>query len=225
MPYTLKELQAAFSPHHSIQDFKDAGLYKESSPTVVVGELSGGTIHRDLPSKLQERLDTPGLGKYKDASREDAHCLCALLGHGLSAKDAYATFVASHRGEDARERKAGHFEDYMARSVKAAVTYVRQKKQPSRTGEDGEVIVEHTHRMEAVQRKWFWKNYIPSGRITIIAGDPGEGLNCKRQQGRGSGKTGGKQGTACRTLRDHHSRGRHRGGHLTKTRDSRSKHD
>src|SRR5580692_8151005 len=101
MPYTIAQM-------------KRAGLYLEAPATVDVGELGGGTVHHDLPSKLQNRLDMPGLGPYQDASREDAHCLCALLGHGMSPEDAYATFSASPRGEDARDRKSGHFEDYMA---------------------------------------------------------------------------------------------------------------
>jgi len=113
---------------YTIADFKRLGVYQKVPETVEIGELAGGTVDHDLPSKLQDRLDTPGLGKYKDASREDASCLCALLSHGLSPEDTYATFVASQRGEDARDRKDSHFEDYMARSIKAAVSYVGKER-------------------------------------------------------------------------------------------------
>jgi hypothetical protein len=40
---------------------------------------------------------------------------------------------------------------------------------------EAEVLVERLHRMEMKKTDWLWQNYIPLGRITILAGDPGVG--------------------------------------------------
>ncbi len=40
---------------------------------------------------------------------------------------------------------------------------------------DGHVIIERPHKMEGRSVDWLWENYIPLGRITILAGDPGIG--------------------------------------------------
>jgi len=39
----------------------------------------------------------------------------------------------------------------------------------------GHVIVERPHKMTMKTTRWLWLNYIPLGRITILAGDPGIG--------------------------------------------------
>ena len=52
------------------------------------------------------------------------------------------------------------------------LAFVTSSKLPE---SDGHVIVERPHKMVMKNTNWLWTNYIPLGRITILAGDPGIG--------------------------------------------------
>jgi hypothetical protein len=118
MPYTLKELQVAFP-------------YVES-PATVEGEIEPGAVWQDLPATLRKRLANVGGGKHDDASREDASVITALLRHDLSPQDVYATFDASARGADARDRKASHYDDYVQRTIRAQIGFLGKEVMPKK---------------------------------------------------------------------------------------------
>ena len=118
MPYTLKELQAAFPA--------------PESPATVEGEIEPGAVWQDLPPTLRKRLATAGGGKHDDPSREDASVITALLRHDLSPQDVYATFDASARGADARDRKASHYDDYLQRTIRAQIGFLGKEVMPKK---------------------------------------------------------------------------------------------
>lgn len=118
---------------YTIQELKDAGLYMEAPATADVGEIESGAVWQDLPTALRKRLATVGGGKYNDPSREDASVITALLRHDLSPQDAYATFDASARGADARDRKASHYDDYLQRTIRNQVGFLGKELMPKKS--------------------------------------------------------------------------------------------
>lgn len=178
---------------YNLQQMKDAGLYLEAPATVDVGELSGGKIISDIPDLLKLRLARVGGGQHNDPSRQDASDVTALLKCGLNPQDAYATFAASARGKDAESRKASHFEDYAARTVRAAMAFLgktvkdyenktvhidfgkRRHAGKSVTKDPSGFTVENPEYITPEAVRWLWRPYIPAGKITIIASDPGVG--------------------------------------------------
>jgi hypothetical protein len=175
---------------HSLSDFKKAGLYKEA-PASVSGEVRYGKIVLDIPDLLKQKLGDLRKGRHDDPSRQDSSVVTSLLRCGLNPSDAYATFAASPRGRDALTRKNGHFDDYLQRTIRASLSFLNKtledyKKKPIETIhidfarkrtyslQDG-INVAMASGIETEKAKWLWPGYIPSGKITILAGDPGMG--------------------------------------------------
>jgi DNA repair protein RadA/Sms len=152
-------------------------------------DLDGGSVI-SLSAKLQQRLDTMGGGKHDDESREDSSVITAMLAAGHSPEDVYVTFAASARGEHARKRHP-NFDDYMQRTIRNAVAFL--EKSAAKTNGHVEVdfgnehdpkanqltksgiIEERLDLIEPQKAQWVWKPYIPAGRISVLAGDPGMG--------------------------------------------------
>jgi hypothetical protein len=122
---------------HSLAQFKAAGLYKEAPRSSVdVGELGGGKIIK-LPDDLKAKLARVSVEPENPSGRDYA-LLCEMTKHIKRDNNLYATFDASARGADARNRKGSHYDDYMARTIKAvrarkateveSVTIVDKKK-------------------------------------------------------------------------------------------------
>jgi hypothetical protein len=106
---------------YNVQDFKDAGIWEEKLETEDVGDMPTGKDRRSrLSAWLCTRLNAVGGGKSGDASKVDSGVFKSMLEEGLSPEDALATFIASNRGTDARERKDGHFADYVQRTLRDA---------------------------------------------------------------------------------------------------------
>lgn len=117
----LKRTQRGYNP----SDFKTLGIYKEkAAPSYDASDIDldlGENKIMILSAKIQKRLETIGGGKFgDDESREDLSVITAMLAADISPQDVAATFLASPRGEDARERKPGHLDDYMQRTMRKA---------------------------------------------------------------------------------------------------------
>ncbi len=117
---------------YSLQQFKRMGLYMEAPPTAS-GEVAPGAVWQDLPAALRRRLSAVGGGKHNDPSREDAAVITALLNHELSPEDAYATFDSSARGADARNRKDGHYDDYVQRTIRKQLGFLGRERMPEKS--------------------------------------------------------------------------------------------
>jgi hypothetical protein len=175
MPYTLEDFgeiaKAAVSP----------------------GEVSSGEDRgNDLTETLRNRLNTVGGGKHDDPSREDLAIIVAMLRIDMEPSDVLTTFARSARGKDAavRHRK---FDDYMHRTIRRAKQYLEETGVDQRVltldfgrnhesnanrrppkDQDG-IIAEQAHLVAPQRTEWVWRPYIPAGRITMLAGDPGMG--------------------------------------------------
>jgi len=115
---------------YTLQQFVDAGVEEigrvaDATPTPV--NLKGGKVlTRDASLKIGSQmlalLDTTGNHdmEYGSGSEADFAVICALLRSSHSPADVAATFVASKRGEDARGRKPGHYDDYIERTMESA---------------------------------------------------------------------------------------------------------
>lgn len=175
---------------YSLEQLKQAGLYKEA-PESVNGEIRYGKIIEDIPDLLKQRIYRIGGGRYGDSSRQDSSDITALLKCGLTPGDCYATFADSPRGKDALSRKNGHFDDYLQRTIRASLSFLGKtledyKQKPietihidfarkrNYTLQDG-INVAMAEGIETEKAQWLWPGYIPSGKITILAGDPGMG--------------------------------------------------
>ena len=162
---------------HSIADFKRMGLYLEApSSSADDLDLEGGVVWQDLPSALRKRLST--VREDEDGSSVDYGVIKSLLEEGLNAADAGATFSASKRGKDAQGRKAD-YADYLQRTIrKAAARTITvdfsgvHEPSANRITKSG-ILEERTDLIEPQKTEWVWRPYIPAGRITILAGDPG----------------------------------------------------
>jgi putative DNA primase/helicase len=175
---------------YSLEQLRKKGLYKEA-PASVEGEVRSGKVIQDIPDLLKQRLSDLGKGRYNDSSRQDSKVITHLIRCGLNPSDAYATFAASPRGKDAIARKNGHFDDYLQRTIRASLSFLEKtlddykKKDPetlhidfarkrSYKLEEG-INVAQASEIETERPHWLWPGYIPAGKITILAGDPGMG--------------------------------------------------
>jgi hypothetical protein len=169
-------------PVYRIEQFRQLGLYQEASASEECS-LDGGAIVT-VPPKIANLLATVGGNSFGgDKSKQDSSVITMMIQGGLSAADTYATFRASAKGLDAIERKNGHSEDYMTRTIERALAFVHAnpskisvdfsnaKSRPEGTG----LIVSMGHEVETEKVHWVWPGYIPAGKLTLIAGDPGMG--------------------------------------------------
>ena len=111
--------------------------------------------------------------------------IAALLDH-MSAADAAATFSASKRGREAADRHP-QFENYLARTIAAAskirkgpesihVDFGKRRTAGKTVTEDESgFIIENPQYIQPEGVRWLWYPYVPAGKITIIASDPGVG--------------------------------------------------
>ncbi len=165
---------------YNLSDFKKADLYDPRKDLTLEVDFLEGKVIRDLPDKIKRRLEMGGEEFEGDYSRQDSATVTALLSHGISAEDVYATFTKSPRGKHALSRKTHHYNDYLRRTISRAVEYLQReikvdfgrKRQPS-VG-DG-IILTRASSVEVETPRWVWPGYIPAGKITILAGDPGLG--------------------------------------------------
>ena len=171
---------------YRIDDFKRLGLYQEKTDSKECS-LDGGKVVRDLnvSSRIKDLLATVGGTSHGgDGSRQDSAIITSLLSSGLSPADAAATFKTSVRGRDAQSRKEGHFDDYLQRTIERAAAFLDKNAKsdisvnfsnpkPSLTGTG--LIVSMGHEIETEKTEWIWPGYIPAGKLTLIAGDPGMG--------------------------------------------------
>ncbi len=172
MPYDLSDFPAE---------------YKSSDEEVV--NLGGGrNVFELLPSKVRELLNKKSDSTHgEDFSRQDSSIITAMLSSGQKPEDVFTTFLSSTRGKFASERKQGHVEDYLSRTIRKAVSYLNNGKNggngsisvdfgKKRKLIEGEgVLATMANSVETEKVQWLWKGYIPSGKMTIIAGDPGMG--------------------------------------------------
>lgn len=175
---------------YRIDDFKRLGIYCEK-PIAEECELGGGKIipRSRLSDKIWDSLNEQGGSSHGgDYSRQDSAVITSLLSAGHSPQDVYSTFLSSRRGQHASERKLGHLEDYVKRTVEKAVGYLKSKSSSNGSGKvsvnfanqrkksDGYgLVISMGHEVEVEKARWVWPGYIPAGKLTILAGDPGMG--------------------------------------------------
>jgi archaellum biogenesis ATPase FlaH len=199
-PVRIENAILLHEERYKLEYFKKHGIYIERKDEDNGEVIEEGRIIKDIPDRIKKQLEvTGGEGYSGDNSRQDSAVITALLNHGLSPEDAYATFSASKRGEDAQERKEGHYEDYMMRTIRKAASYIHKsaskngyhptieppkpngkfvvdfgKRLPHYDIQDG-IITHKASEIEVESVHWLWPGYLPAGRITILAGNPGEG--------------------------------------------------
>lgn len=177
MPYSLEELrQIAYSP-------------KPQAEQIDISE-SGKNVFKRLPLKLRHLLDTTGGHDHSgDFSRQDSSIISSILALGISPEDTRVTFLQSVRGKHCIERKDGHIEDYVQRTIKKAMSFLKSNGETKlesisvnfgperRTEEAQEDGLSFTTGKDIIMEKtdWLWRGYIPLSKITILAGDPGMG--------------------------------------------------
>lgn len=168
-----------------IEDFKRLGLYEEKAAAEDC-TFEGGKVVADLniSDKIKSLMATVGGDSHKgDLSRQDSAVITSLLVSGLTPADTYTTFLASVRGQDSLRRKEGHVDDYVRRTIeraagfikksatKVSVNFSKEKFDPRTMG----LIISMGHEVETEKTQWVWPGYIPAGKLTLIAGDPGMG--------------------------------------------------
>jgi putative DNA primase/helicase len=165
----------------SLRRFRELGIYEEK-PGRVDCNLSNGRVVDDLPSKIRYLLDNPGGHSHNgDKSSQDSSVITSLLKHGLSPADVYSTFLKTPRGQDALNRKNGHFDDYMTRTIEKAQAFIMDRNIsvdfsiPVLRLPGSGVIAQKASQIEVSKVNWIWRNYIPAGKLTLIAGDAGMG--------------------------------------------------
>lgn len=166
---------------YKLEDFIRLGLYRESPLPEDVDLGSGKVV--EVPLKIKKLLQTTRSHSHNgDFSRQDSSVITAMLSSGISPADIYTTFLASPRGKNAAERKNGHLEDYVQRTIRKASSFLNQSTHISldfgrtRPKSEGEgIITVKASEVEIEHPQWIWPGFIPGGRITIIAGDPGLG--------------------------------------------------
>ncbi len=125
--YTLEEAEALgfTGPYARLRAMGIKPIPKPKLLNDCVGSIEpGDDVTHGLSARIRKRLDTTGGGKHDDRSREDESVICAILDAGHSPQDALTTFMASARGQDVENRKNGHVDDYMQRTIAKAVAYV-----------------------------------------------------------------------------------------------------
>lgn len=152
-------------------------------PAGVECDFSNGVIihNPQVAEKYRNMLETVGGTDYDgDRSRQDSALITALLQVGYAASDVYITFTQSERGKDALRRKEGHYPDYLERTISNALSYIKQQERPTfEVDFSGKSV--HGNRVTSLKDvtitsvKWVWPGYIPAGKLTILAGDPGMG--------------------------------------------------
>jgi archaellum biogenesis ATPase FlaH len=197
-PRPIKAHLLLSSPY-SIDFFKRAGIYVERTDDPE-NHVGAGRVIRNLPAKVRMMLNkTGGIGYDGDTSRADSAVITAMLSAGLKSDDVFSTFMDSRRGRDAAERKAGHVEDYVQRTVRKAEAFIgkvagnghlknghtsmadvtdnvtvdfgKRIEVPDREG----IVTQKASSVEVETPHWLWPLYIPLGKITLLAGDPGNG--------------------------------------------------
>lgn len=172
---------------YQISDFRRLGLYEEKADAEECS-FEGGEVVRyiDVSDRIKEMMRTTGGTSHGgDASKQDSAVITAMLSSGLSPADVYVTFSASTRGRDAESRKDGHFEDYMTRTIERAVAYLNANPSKKKVQIDFSniktknpgvgLIISMGDEVETEKTQWIWPGYIPAGKLTLIAGDPGMG--------------------------------------------------
>lgn len=172
---------------YRLSDFIEQGLYIEK-PDAEECELDGGQVisEPDISETIREMLRTTGGSTHGgDSSRQDSAVITALLSAGYNPNDVYKTFISSVRGRDAAERKPGHLEDYVRRTVQKAVGFLSASKTNSHIGVNfsktrsanvtSGLVISMGNEVEVERTNWIWPGYIPAGKLTLIAGDPGMG--------------------------------------------------
>lgn len=170
-----------------LEDFKRLGIYEEKPDSSDI-EISSGTVIKNLPPKVKAMLQTVGGNSHGgDFSRQDSAVVTSLLSHGLTPENVYATFAASARGRNAAERKAGHFDDYLVRTIRKALSFLGKERGNgenkirvnfgrTRLVPDGDgILSQKASDVEVETPRWLWPSYLPQGKITVLAGDPGLG--------------------------------------------------
>lgn len=190
---------------YNIEDFKRIGLYLEKPESEEVELAEGHLIPMDaLPKAVQKSLLNPGGSSHGgDYSQQDAAVITSMLTAGIKPSDVLKTFISSPRGKHAAERKPGHLRDYVERTIKKQVGFLNNghvhsnghKVIPLEIEEEvmgeGKISIDFssarpqaktvglvTRRfsdVEVEEVKWLWPKYIPSGKITILAGDASMG--------------------------------------------------
>ena len=171
---------------YSLEFFKRAGIFIEKTGIADTEILGNGKIVTNLSEKIRKMLDSTGGENYEgDTSRADSAVITSMLSYGVSPENTYTTFLASKRGKQAIERKSGHVEDYVQRTIRKAISFLGKsngnisvsidfsKKMIEPEG-DG-IITRKASQVEVESPRWLWPSYIPFGKITILAGDPGLG--------------------------------------------------
>jgi uncharacterized protein YdeI (BOF family) len=167
---------------YRIEQFRQLGLYQEASESEECS-FEGGRVVQ-VPPRIATLLEIVGGNSLGgDKSKQDSSVITMMLQGGMSPADTYATFKTSAKGQDAISRKNGHSEDYMRRTIERALAFVNSnptkinidfsnsKSKPTGTG----LIVSMGHEVETERVHWVWPGYIPAGKLTLVAGDPGMG--------------------------------------------------
>lgn len=178
MPHNLGEYGLSYKP------LADETLYS-------FGE--GRNLLKTLPVELRDKLNkVEDKSKGGDYSRQDSAVITSLLSAGLTAEDTYSTFLASARGRHACERKEGHVDDYIRRTIAKAISFLSiSSNENGHANGDRQVKVNFAgetqilegegirstkaSEVEVEYARWLWQGYIPAGKITILGGDPGMG--------------------------------------------------
>jgi hypothetical protein len=117
---------------YSLDELTEAGFYCPAPSRSDIGDeiQIGEDISKKLPLTNQQRLRTIDDPKWKsgDKSRQDEALMCAILAQGHTPEDTLATFLASPRGDNVRQRKNGHSEDYLQRTVRKALDWWDERK-------------------------------------------------------------------------------------------------
>jgi hypothetical protein len=114
---------------YKLIDLEHLAIHKKISEPQEILLEGGKDVSRRLSDKWQGFLDTTGGSSHGgDRSVQDSAVITAILNVGHSAADTYATFINSVRGKDAKERKAGHFDDYVRRTISKAAAFVKPEQ-------------------------------------------------------------------------------------------------
>jgi len=174
---------------YTLEDFKRLGIWEEKPIAEDIPPVKPGkavSIH-GLPEKIRTILQSSTIESHNgDFSRQDSSVITAMLSYGISPEDCYVTFASSPRGRHAAMRKIGHFDDYLQRTIRKAVGFLNSSKSGNNhikvdfgkrkkiaIGEG--IVIDMAADIETERTHWVWYPYIPLGKITILAGDPGMG--------------------------------------------------
>lgn len=172
---------------YSLETFKRLGFFEERTGSVECSFDNGVVVRSpNVSLRIRDLLGTVGGSSHKgDPSRQDSAVITSLLSAGLTPADTYATFEASLRGGNAKERKNGHFEDYVQRTIEKSVAFLQETaveskvsinfSNPRNKNNETGLIIAMGDQVETERTQWIWPGFIPAGKITVFAGDPGMG--------------------------------------------------